>query len=543
MQIFQVETVAIELLLIISLVAIVMQRLRLPYTVALVVVGLLFSVLQPFQIELTPELILAIFVPPLVFEAAFHLDLGELRRNLAGILVFAVPGVVLTMLLVGGMLSLLGALPLHLALVFGALIAATDPVSIIALFRTLGVPKRLAVLVEGESLFNDGTAIVVFDLMLGMALTGEASLVTGVLDFVRVAAGGIAVGIVFGYAVSWLIARVDDHLIEITLTTVVAFGSYLLAENLHASGVLAVVAAGLLNGNVGVRGMSPTTRIILNHFWEYVAFLANSLVFLLIGLDVNLPRLATAWQPILLAIVAVLLARMVVIYGLGLVANRLGEPVPRKFSHVLAWGGLRGAISLALALSLPLTLRQDRSLLTAMTFGVVLFTLFVQGTTLRVLLRFLGILKINSQAEIEYETRHARLVTMQAAEAHLHLLLRKGLISSYTWDELKPQLSEDITTMSANLRELLRSDPHLADENLETARLELLRARRSALNELRASNIISEDAFETVAVELDQALTQTGNQDPEVVDEPDAPPMPAEPMPETPPDDSQAGDA
>ncbi|MCC6613673.1 MAG: Na+/H+ antiporter [Anaerolineae bacterium] len=514
MQIFQVETIVIELLLIISLVAIAIQRLRLPYTVALVAVGLLVSLLQPFQIDLTPDLILAIFVPPLVFEAAFHLDLGELKRNLPGILVFAVPGVLVTTFLVGGLLTLIGALELRMALVFGALIAATDPVAIIALFRTLGVPKRLGVIVEGESLFNDGTAIVVFDLMLGMALTGEADLFTGIFDFVRVAAGGIAVGIVFGYAVAWLIARVDDHLIEITLTTVVAFGSYLLAENLHASGVLAVVAAGLLNGNVGIRGMSPTTRIILNHFWEYVAFLANSFVFLLIGLDVNLPHLATVWQPILLAIIAVLVARFVVIYGLGLLANRLGEPIPRSFSHVLAWGGLRGAISLALVLSLPFTIGEDRSLLTSMTFGVVLFTLFVQGTTIRLLLRRLGLLKRNTEAETEYETRHARLVTMQAAETHLHMLQRKGLISSYTWDELKPQLSEDITSMSASLRELLRSDPQLADENLETARLEMLRARRSALNELRASGIISEEAFEAVAVELDQALNDIENHDP-----------------------------
>jgi Na+:H+ antiporter len=513
MELFQAETLIIELLLVISLVAMLVQRLRLPYTVALVAVGLLFSVLQPLQVDLTPELILALFVPPLVFEAAFQLDLTELRRNLPGILTLAVPGVFLTTLLVGGILSFANILPFPMALVFGALISATDPVSITALFRTLGVPKRLGVLVEGESLFNDGTAIVIFRLTLAMALTGEISVVGGVVDFVRVVVGGLAIGIALGYVVAWLIARVDDHLIEITLTTVLAFGSYLVADSLHFSGVLAVVAAGLLNGNIGLRGMSPTTRIILNHFWEYVAFLVNSLVFLLMGLDTHVPQLVDAWQPIAWAIGAVLLARMVVIYGLRWLINRFGESLPRNFQHVLAWGGLRGAISLALALSLPLSIGTSRGLLLAMTFGVVLFTLFIQGTTISFLLRKLGITRGNTHAEIEYETRHARLATLQAAEEHMNRLYRKGLISAYSWNELKPRVTEEITAMTENLRELFRSNPQLAEEDLEAARLELLRAQRSALLDLRSSGSVSEEAFGTIAVELDGALDQIEHPD------------------------------
>src|SRR5512143_945772 len=347
------ETLVIVLLLIVSLVAMGVRRLRVPYTVALVIVGLLLTFQSAVQVSLTPELILALFVPPLVFEAAFHLNFSDLRRSLPGILLLAVPGVLLTTLIVGGILSF--ALPLGIAsaMVFGALIAATDPLAVVSLFRKVGVPKRLAVLIEGESLFNDGTAIVLFNLMLAIALTSHFDLVGSLLDFFRVAIGGILVGLALGWVIARLIERVDDYLIETTLTTVLAFGAYLAAERLHLSGVLAVVAAGLLNGHLSPRGMSPTTRIVLFNFWEYVAFLANSLVFLLIGLKVNIPALASAWQPLLWAILAVMLARAIVVYGLSWISNRLAETISLRWQHVLNWGGLRGAVCLALALSLP----------------------------------------------------------------------------------------------------------------------------------------------------------------------------------------------
>ena len=268
-QFLSTETLIIELLLIASLVAIAVQRFRIPYTVALVVVGLLITLQSPLQIELTPELILALFVPPLVFEAAFHLNFRDIQRSLPAILLLAVPGVIITTLIVGGILKFGTQLTFPVALVFGALISATDPVAVVALFRTLGVPKRLAVLIEGESLFNDGTAIVLFNLMLVVAVTGHYTPLESLGNFLRVSIGGLAVGLVLGWLVSLLIARVDDYLIETTLTTVLAFGSYLIAEQLHFSGVLAVVAAGLVNGNLGSQGMSPTTRIVLFNFWEY----------------------------------------------------------------------------------------------------------------------------------------------------------------------------------------------------------------------------------------------------------------------------------
>ena len=504
-QFLTTETLIIELLLIASIVAIIVRRLQVPYTVALVVVGLLITSQSPLQVELTPELILALFVPPLVFEAAFHLNLQELRRNLVPILILAIPGVILTMLIVGGIVSWGVGLALPTALVFGVIVAATDPVAVVSIFRSLGVPKRLSVLIESESLFNDGTALVLFKLMLVVAASGTFNLVSGVMDFMRIAVGGLVVGLVLGWAISRLIARIDDYLIETTLTTVLAFGSYLVAEQLHFSGVLAVVAAGLINGNLGSQGMSPTTRIVLFNFWEYLAFLTNSMVFLLIGLEVDIPALLDAWLPIVWAIGSVILARVVVVYGLSLVSRRFTEPISLRWQHVLTWGGLRGALSLALALSLPASFGPDRALLRTMAFGVVLFTLLVQATTMRSLIRRLGII-IRGPEQLEYEARHARLTALRSAEDHLEHRFREGLISSHAWEILHPKLKEQTALLAEAVRESLRAAPALEAEEMDTARREILRAQRSAFMGLRQDGVISEEVFERLSTEVDVTL-------------------------------------
>ncbi len=504
-QVLQIETLAIELLMVATVVAIVVRRLRVPYTVALVIVGLLITLGQDLQIELAPELILALFVPPLLFEAAFHLRFDELRRGLPDILLLAIPGVVLTTLVVGALVAWATPLSLGAALVFGALIAATDPVAVVALFRAIGAPKRLAVLVEGESLFNDGTAIVIYGLVLTVALTGRFDPAAGLIEFATVAAGGTLIGLGLGAVVSWLIDRIDDYLIETSLTTVLAFGSYLVAERLHVSGVLAVVAAGLVCGNVGPRGMSPTTRIVLFNFWEYAAFLANSLVFLLIGLEVSIPGLAAAWPSVLAAIAAVLVARVAVVYSLGWLAGRLFEPVPLRLQHVLVWGGLRGAISLALALSLPVELGPERDLIRVMAFGVVLFTLLVQGTTVRLLVERLGLVRRDPR-RAAYEATHAQLAAAGAAERHLETMQRRGSLSANARDVLGSELRERIAALRAQERELVATHPTLEAESLDTARREVLRAERSALVDLRRDGIVSDDVVEELAASIDAEL-------------------------------------
>ncbi len=540
-QFLATETLIIELLLVVSLVAIAVRQLRVPYTVALVVVGLLITFQQTVQVELTPELILALFVPPLVFEAAFHIDFHRLRESLLPILVLAVPGVLLTTFMVGGIVAAGTGLSLTSALVFGALISATDPVAVVALFKALGAPRKLTVLVEGESLFNDGTAIVVFNLMLAAAgatlsssmLNGPSDVLRAVVDFVIVSAGGLAVGGVLGWMLSRVIARLDDYLIETTLTTVLAFGSYLIADRLHLSGVLAVVAAGLVNGNIGPRGMSPTTRIVLFNFWEYLAFIANSLVFLLIGLDVNIPQIVANVLPIGVAVGAVIASRLVVVYGLNWLVNRRRPVVPMSYQHVLFWGGLRGAISLALALSLPASLA-DRELLRVMAFGVVLFTLLGQGTTMQFLLRRLGLTQ-QAEEKLEFERRQGRLLAVRSARERLEQLYREGTLSGMAWNQLQPELEEHIARHQEAQHALLNLHPALQAEELEDARREGLRTQRATLASLLRDGVISERTYEELVTEVDAELDrhyltdaefgddQTGNEADEYPHDPDSP--------------------
>jgi CPA1 family monovalent cation:H+ antiporter len=500
-QVLQVEILVLEMLLIVSLVAVVTRRFRVPYTVALVLAGLLLSLRARLEIGLTPQLILSLFLPPLVFEAAFHLPLRELRRDRVTIFLLAVPGVVIAMLIVGGTLAWAGGIPLALALVFGALIAATDPVSVVAIFRRLGAPKRLEVLLEAESLFNDGTAIVLYNLALAGALSGALSVWDGVLDFLWVAAGGLALGLLLGWVTAQLLARVDDYLVETTLTTVVAFGSYLLAEQMLVSGVLAVLAAGLVTGSLGSRGMSPTTRIVVFNFWEYAAFLANSAIFLLIGLNIDLGLLVGAWQLILLAIGAVLVSRALTTY----LASRYVARFPLRWSHVLFWGGSRGAIALALAISLPVGLGATRDTLVATTFGVVLFTILVQSLSMDGLLRRLGIIE-RSEARLEYERRHARALASRSAYEHLQRMHRDGLITTHTWDQLRGPARQRLEALTQAVQEAFGQAPEMARQELAVAEHEALRAQRAMLTRLRREGVLSDEAYGELIAEADLSL-------------------------------------
>jgi CPA1 family monovalent cation:H+ antiporter len=511
------ETLIIELLVVVSIVAIVIRRLPIPYTVALVIVGLLFTFQPGLKIELTPELLLALFLPPLVFEAAFHVDLVKLRESLVPILVLAVPGVLITTGIVGFIISAGAGLALPVALVFGALISATDPVAVIALFRSLGAPRSLSTIVESESLLNDGTAIVVFNLALAAAVaaaTGqgnqELNLFSAVIEFIRVSAGGLLIGAGLGWLVYNILQRVDDYLIEITLTTVLAFGAYLVAERLHFSGVLAVLGAGIINGNLGPKGMSPTTRIVLFNFWEYLAFLANSLVFLLIGLDVDLSLLVSNIQPIIIAVLAVLISRVVVVYGLNFLINMRGVRVPLPYQHVLFWGGLRGAVGLALALSLPASLA-ERDLLRVMAFGVVLFTLLFQGTTIRWLLKRLGLLR-QEEGRAEYERQYGRLMMANAAREQLQQLHSHSAISSDVWGRLSLQLEDESKSLLELQKQLLTEQPALAAAELLSVEREMLRARRARLGDLARDGIISEVVYQELSAEVDDRLVTLENE-------------------------------
>ncbi len=502
-EIFIIEEYAVGLLVIATLVGIVARRLRMPYTVGLVVVGAGLAILyQQFHLEVEPDLILGIFVPPLIFEAAFHLPINELRRNLLPIITLAIIGVLLTTFLVGGIVHFGAGLLLANAIIFGAVIAATDPVAVIALFRTMGVPKRLQVLLEGESLLNDGTAIVVFNIAVGAALTGGFDIVDGIGDFLASAGVGLAIGLVLGLVASLLIARIDDYLIETAITFVLAYGAFLVAESIHVSGVLAVVAAGLVNGNIGPRGMSSTTRIVVYNFWDFMSFLANSFVFLLIGLVIDLPLLMENWQAILWGIFAALLARLIVIYGLF----PLSRTIPLPWKHIMYWGGLRGAISLALVLGLSTKLgTQVSGQLQAMVFGLVLFTLLFQGTTMNWLVRRTGIIQRRQERD-EYDLRRARVTTTRAAYDHLKKIQKEGMISKHVWDIITDTIEPYTKDLTDSMRDILNKHPEVEAEELDSAWREFLQYQRLVLGELLADRGITEEVFDELASRIDDQL-------------------------------------
>lgn len=493
----------IGLLFVASLVGIATSRLRLPYTVGLVLIGLALSFRGQEQIDIPPEIFLGLLVPPLIFEAAFHIKTKDLFKDIGTILTLAIPGVLLTTFLVGGVVAWGAKFPISVALIFGALVAATDPVSVVALFRSLGVPKRLTVLLEGESLFNDGTAIVVFNLMIAIAISGQFNLVDSIIDFVVVAGGGLAIGFILGVLISRMLSLIDDALIETTLTTVLAFGSYIVAEQFHVSGVLAVVAAGLVSGNIGPRGMSPSSRILLFNFWDYAAFLANSVVFLLIGFQIDLRVMVADWQVIVWAIGAVLAARAAGVYGL----LSFKKNISLSYKNVIFWGGLRGAISLALALSLPDELGAAKDVIQAMAFGVVLFTLLVQGLTMKPLINKMDLTQ-RSEAYEEYERRHARAVMAQASYERLESMFKEGLISAHLWEKLSKPIKQHAEALAKAVEETLSSDPDLEIQELNSAFRDLLQTQRSSLTKLLRDGIISEETYSQLLGEVDSALTE-----------------------------------
>ena len=383
--------------------------LPIPYTVALVVLGIVAGAVLPLDVQVTPEIVLLVLLPGLVFEAALRIDIDDFWRTFGGAVLLAAPGVLVSAAIVAEVLWLATGLPLELGFVVGAMVAATDPVAVVSTFRQLGSPRRLATLIESESLFNDGTALVVFTVAV-QAVLGPVTPGGILVQVVTVIAFSTIVGLVAGWVASRLIAAVDDHLVELTLSVGAAYGTYLVADRLHQSGIIATVVAGLLIGNHARRvGMSPRSLEALDSVWEFFAFLLTAVVFLLIGLAIGLGDVVSALPWIAWGIVAILAGRAFVVYVLLGGASRLvrdsRHALPIAWLHILFWGGLRGAVAIAMALSLPADFPQ-RQLLQAITFGVVLFTLLVQGTTVEWLINRIGAGRpLHDEAPVEAEAR------------------------------------------------------------------------------------------------------------------------------------------
>ena len=400
------------LLLIISLVvALVARQLRFPYTLALVLVGLLMGVL-PFvpTVQFNSEVVLFVFIPALLFEGAWNISVSVLLKNWLAVLLLAVPGLLISLLVVASALHFGAGLAWLDALLLGAIISPTDPVAVVALFRQLRMGERMRTIIEGESLFNDGVGAAVYTVVLGLLLvavdqTNQASDALQVsLGAVWLFLGGPLIGLALGFLTAWLMRHFDDHLIEMTITFSAAYGIYLLGDLLHTSGLLAVVVAGLMLGSYGrQRSMSERSRAVVDKVWEFIGYIANSLLFLLLGMQIGSAHIGPALVPLLWAIVGVIVGRAVMIFVLftlhDLVARWYAHyrrargkslrssltPVPHSWRPIVLLSGLRGALSLALVLSLPHAL-PNTGLFEYVTYGVVLVTLVGQGIAMRVIL-------------------------------------------------------------------------------------------------------------------------------------------------------------
>lgn len=383
------DTVTLGLLLLIAcLVAIVCRRFGQPYAIGLVIAGIGLSLSGYHSgIELTPELVFSVLLPPLVFEAALHLGWAQFRRESPLVLSLAFGGTLLSALVVAAAMHGLAAWGWPASLLFGSLIAATDPVSVIAMMKEQNADKRLRFLMEAESLVNDGAAAVLFALVAAWIM-GSAATPAGVATaLLTTVGGGVLLGLAVAAGLMLIAGRSQDHLVEITLTMLAAYGSFLLAESLHVSGVLATLAAGMLVGNWG-KGEKLTEEggKAVIRFWDFATFLANSVVFLLIGSRGAVQPVAAYWLPALIGTLAVLVGRAVAIYPITRLFARSRIAVDGLTQHILFWGGLRGALALALALGAPASL-PERDALISVAFAVVAFSIFVQGLTVPILLR------------------------------------------------------------------------------------------------------------------------------------------------------------
>jgi len=383
------------LLLVAAVVAMLARRVRLPYTVGLVLAGAGLALLPHVrEIPLTKTLIFNVLLPPLIFEAAIQIPWTDLRKDVGVITLLATLGVLLSAILVATGLKFATMWSWPTVILLGVLLSATDPVSVIATFKEIGIKGRLRLLVESESLFNDGTVAVLFMVVIA-AMGGAHITATGVcIAFFYIAFGGILCGALFTLLVMLLTRHTEDHLIEITFTTVAAYGSFLLAEHFHLSGVLAAMTAGLIFGNAGNHGiLTEKGRDAVISFWEYVAFIANSLIFLLIGMRLPHYSFAQYWIPIICTILLVILGRALAVYGCCAMASFTRSKVSYVNQHILVWGGLRGALALALVLGLSPDVPQRGAIITV-TFAVVAFSIIVQGITIGPLLQ-----KMNRKGE------------------------------------------------------------------------------------------------------------------------------------------------
>ena len=508
--------------------ALLAKRLKVPYTVLLVVAGLAVSLLLDGapglrehleKIKLQPELLLQVFLPILLFEAAFHVDLKSFLNNRRAILFLAIPGVIIGMVLTTAVFVpvaqlIRGDMMWQVGLVTAAMLAATDPISVVALFKEFTVSKRLGIIVEGESLINDGIAVVLFGVVvkitadsLGLTIPtlddqgGNVQALHVLGNFLREVFLGTALGVAVGLAMSYLTSKVNDHLIEVALTAIAAYGSNVMAMQLHASGVIAVVVCGMMVGNVGAKhGMSPTTREAVFSFWEFAAFMANSFVFILIGLEIRLSELWADAGLIVAFFVIMILVRSVIVFGVHNLVRREDLRLKKPWLPVITWSGVRGSLSMVMAMMLVASESEGettRKLILNLVFGVVLLSILLQGTTIEWLMKRVGLI-VETPEEIEYEMALARRQAIRCLVDNLEDAERKGTLSHGTFEILHNRLVERREANDKRIAEMLAHAPSLNNIELELHTNQLRALEKQVYRDLEKEGDIDYDSMESL---------------------------------------------
>jgi CPA1 family monovalent cation:H+ antiporter len=501
--------ILILLLLIATAVALVTQRLRISYVAGLVLAGLPITDLLSRRIGLDPFLVLNLFLPILIFEAAINTDISRLRSTFKPIALLAGPGSVFSAAIIAVLVKFGLGLDWIPALLVGVILANTDTVSMIAVFKEIRVPSRLSTIVEGETLFNDAAALVTFNLLLVIYATGTISTTQVIEEVLIVALGGGLVGAVLGYLCLPIYVRLRDPLSSLLLTVALALGAFQLGQFLGVSGAVAVVIAGLVFGNLGLpRSASASDRITLISFWEYAGFIVNTFIFLLIGIEINPLTLWQTLPSIVLVILAYQLGRILSVYSLLWVLRWIDRPIPLRWQHILILGNIKGSLSMALAVAIPLALT-GRELIIELVFGAVLFSLVIQGLALPWLIKKLDISQVSAVTR-DIGQLQLQLIASKAAQDELANLLKSGVLPKAVYEELWASYQARVAVSERRLRDAYnqsrsgQKEPN--NSQLDAIRRRLFLAEKAALSDALRKRIVPEDLVQSYVKGLDEKL-------------------------------------